>query len=432
MENYPQTLIDFIKTHLSSVKHQYLKRHFEYHHPDEYRDILNKTSFLDNLNKRFIERIYCILNNILTRKKCSQCENYVRFTILEDGYLKFCSPKCAFKDDDIKNKRKKSIILNDSYGEKFKQKHKKTCQERYGYDSVLSCPEIIEKRKQTILQRYGNETWFYTNEFKEKAEKTNILKYGNKHGTFGNKECIEKMKIKRRCTCNKKYNVDYIMQVQEVKDARKRTSLKKYGHEYFSQTLKYKKLFKETMLDRYGVESALQNKTIRKKYIDTMFKKYGVNSPLQNKTIFEKVSKSCFKWKTYILPSKKTVKIQGYEWRFLDEYFKNNNKEDDIIIHGKNIPSIEYLDNDNKSHIYFPDFFIPSTNTIIEVKSIYFLNKDIDTNIKKAKAVIDNGFNFLLKVYDKKIEIIDQSFYQKLKAALGPPDPSAIDVDEML
>lgn len=50
--------------------------------------------------------------------------------------------------------------------------------------------------------------------------------------------------------------------------------------------------------------------------------------------------------------------------------------------------SIKY----NKHHKYYPDFLID--NTILEVKSMYFLNKDWEKNVMKEEAAKKQGYEF--------------------------------------
>lgn len=65
---------------------------------------------------------------------------------------------------------------------------------------------------------------------------------------------------------------------------------------------------------------------------------------------------------------------------------------------------IKYFDTQiNKYRCAIPDFYIPSTNTIIEIKSEYTLDKQ---NMKdKMKAYLDLGYNFKLICDHKEIEI---------------------------
>jgi len=55
------------------------------------------------------------------------------------------------------------------------------------------------------------------------------------------------------------------------------------------------------------------------------------------------------------------------------------------------------------THRYYPDFYIKKDNKIIEVKSIYTYNIDIEKNLLKQKACLDAGYNFEFWIYDTKI-----------------------------
>lgn len=105
---------------------------------------------------------------------------------------------------------------------------------------------------------------------------------------------------------------------------------------------------------------------------------------------------SCFKHKDYIMPSGKIIKIQGYENKALDILLKKYD-ESDIIIGIKNINNeigrITYL-YENVYHIYLPDIYIKSTNTIIEVKSNWTYNYQVEKNELKKQACLNNNLNF--------------------------------------
>ena len=49
---------------------------------------------------------------------------------------------------------------------------------------------------------------------------------------------------------------------------------------------------------------------------------------------------------------------------------------------------------------YLPDFYIPHTNTIIEVKSDYIYSKELHQNIQKAKCCIAQGYEFEFWIYE--------------------------------
>lgn len=114
----------------------------------------------------------------------------------------------------------------------------------------------------------------------------------------------------------------------------------------------------------------------------------------------EKCISRGYAYKKYVLPSGTEVKLQGYEPIVLDELLKTYH-EDDIVIGVKNINNaigpVEYQYN-NSIHRYFPDFFIKSINTIIEVKSKWTYEVWKDKNDAKKEACIKKGYNFKFEI----------------------------------
>ncbi len=55
-----------------------------------------------------------------------------------------------------------------------------------------------------------------------------------------------------------------------------------------------------------------------------------------------------------------------------------------------------------KNKVYFPDIYIPESNVIIEVKSDYTYEKELDKNIAKSQASVECGYNFQFWIYDEK------------------------------
>lgn len=145
------------------------------------------------------------------------------------------------------------------------------------------------------------------------------------------------------------------------------------------------------MLEKWEDESYRQN------ILNSVFEKYGVYSVMQNEKVFSKSQKNSFKFKEYIMPSGKIIKIQGYENKALDILLKNF-KEEDLVIGNKNIQNIIgkifYTDSNCVVRRYFPDIYIISINKIIEVKSIWIYNKDKLKNDCKKEECLKRGFNF--------------------------------------
>jgi len=186
-------------------------------------------------------------------------------------------------------------------------------------------------------------------------------------------------------TCIQKYVVNHFMMTEEGKEKSKETKLKKYNDENYNNREKSKR----TKMEKYGNPTY----TDRDKAEETLYIKYGVKNIMQTGEV-----EFGYKYKNYILPSGKKIKIQGYEDRLLDELLDKFN-EDEILTDRKDMPEFWYIGEDNKEHRYFPDVFIPHINTIYEVKSTYTIACDIEKNKKKFKSVKDASYNFELKVY---------------------------------
>ena len=60
----------------------------------------------------------------------------------------------------------------------------------------------------------------------------------------------------------------------------------------------------------------------------------------------------------------------------------------------------------NKNHVYFPDFYIPKDNLIIEVKSPYTYKRQLITNILKSHCVRKSNFNYEIWIFDDKKKLL--------------------------
>lgn len=115
---------------------------------------------------------------------------------------------------------------------------------------------------------------------------------------------------------------------------------------------------------------------------------------------YDKAAKSSYNFKDYICPDGTVVKYQGYENLALDELYTSYDQSD-IENSRRNIPVINY-EFEGKTCRYFPDIFIKSENKMIEVKSYYTYNLQIDKNIVKRDATKDAGFDYEVWIYVPK------------------------------
>lgn len=157
---------------------------------------------------------------------------------------------------------------------------------------------------------------------------------------------------------------------------------------------------KQTQIIRYGGWHT-KFEAYRDKSAATCIEKYGVRHPLQNKKVLEKVWKSQYRLKLFALPSGRVIKLMGYEPQVLNylmniEGFCEDEFEFDLI------PIFLYGD----KQLYFPDFYIPLHNLIIEVKSLWTLKNSLIITKQKQEAVERSNYNYRLIVWDDKQKII--------------------------
>lgn len=78
-----------------------------------------------------------------------------------------------------------------------------------------------------------------------------------------------------------------------------------------------------------------------------------------------------------------------------------------MCIEKKDMPKIIYTGLDDKEHRYYPDFYIPKNNIIVEVKSDYTYKVDLEINIRKKESTKKLGFNYLLLLFDRSLHRIE-------------------------
>lgn len=161
--------------------------------------IIEKTKFLP-VNASISERLYCIHNNLFNRPLCEVCKNEVVFKKFNQGYNRFCSPKCKNSSALVKNKRKLTNI--NKYGgntplssKRIRQKVKSTMMKRYGVDNPSKSDSIKEKKKNTLLKNYEVENPSQSIEIQDKKRKTSLKKYGHTHWLKSKKKQTQFSKI---------------------------------------------------------------------------------------------------------------------------------------------------------------------------------------------------------------------------------------------
>jgi len=229
--------------------------------------------------------------------------------------------------------------------------------------------------------------------------------------SYSKKTKIERELIKehRKLTFLKKYGVSVNFLIPEVKEKISTTFLKKYGETVPSKSSKVKDKAKKTCLEKYGAVAASCTNEVKKKIMETTILRYGVDNTYM------------VKYKIYKFPSGKTIKVQGYENRAIDQLLFDNYSESDIFAGSDLLREIGYIRYEylGKVHRYYPDIFIKSENKIIEVKSEYTFTRNYDKILQKMKSCVSRGFTYEFWVFGKKLKIITptdyENFYSKEK-----------------
>jgi hypothetical protein len=104
-----------------------------------------------------------------------------------------------------------------------------------------------------------------------------------------------------------------------------------------------------------------------------------------------------FKYKNVLVDGKK-FKVQGYEPFFLKDLDSFGLTVADVIVPA---PPIRYKIG-KRWHTYYPDFYIPKSNTMVEIKSPYTMAKNKRKNTAKWSWARMSGYTMLVLVYDGK------------------------------
>lgn len=200
-----------------------------------------------------------------------------------------------------------------------------------------------------------------------------------------------------------KYGVENVFQSEEIKQRIKDTNLEKHGVDHH---MKVKEILQKTMdtnMKKYGIEFSFHSKESFEKSRETCLDKYGVEHPLQYEEFFNKMVMSGYSLKEYIFPSGRKEYCQGYEPRCFDYLLSIGYEEDDIEVGYKNRESIWYSDpnSEGKMRRYYPDGFIKSENAVIEVKSTWTYEKDLEKNRLKFNSVVESGMNVNVYIFNK-------------------------------
>lgn len=287
-------------------------------------------------------------------------------------------------------KIKETMMDRYGYFNNNRNKSKETCIEKYGVDNVSKSELVKDIKKETNMKNWGVDNVFKSDKIKNKIKEMHLENLGVDHPSKS--DVVKSKKIE---TCNANFGVDFPTQSNLVISKRDENNLVKYGYTAYTKTNEYKYRVRDTNLLKYGKEWYMSSDDFKEKSKITNNKRYGVDYVMQNELIFQKQQKSGFSAKSY-----NGLHYRGsYELDFI-KFCEISN----III--ENGPSIKFIFND-KSKIYFPDFYIPSLNLICEIKSDYYYSKDFELNLAKKEATLSQGYNFLFIIDKNYKELLD-------------------------
>lgn len=145
-------------------------------HNDFYNELLSSTTYLktDNLTERLYHVYNALTDNVTCA--CDGCSNIPSFGTFRSGYKETCSIKCSAKHSS--EKAHKTKLTNNSYKE-ISLKIKNTIKDRHG---SLKNNIIRSKIKETNNKKYGGDAPMCSDEIKNKMKKTCLERYGFENG----------------------------------------------------------------------------------------------------------------------------------------------------------------------------------------------------------------------------------------------------------
>lgn len=363
---------------------------------------------IDEVNEKIKDKGVEVLeykNNKEVVAKCV-CEKEYKTTVADINRDRLCM-ECK-KDRTEKTNIEKYGCKNVFQNSDIKQKIKNTNEKKFGPGIThhLKVPEIKEKVRKTHFERYGTNYTYQTAQSVKKQKEAMLQKYGVEYPLQS-----EFVQAKIRETFLKTIGYEYPLQSKEIRDdcilKSKASITEKYGVDSFFKSQKYRddidiyqERSKNTCLERYGVDNYFKSEKYKKLCIEI----YGCEHPIQNPQVFSKAQKSLYSKKEYTFPSGKKTYIRGYEPHCIDDLLKTYN-EDEIITETVDIPTISYKKYGMKKNaVYYPDILLP--DKLVEVKSKYTLQRDLENNILKIKACLNSGYRIELRVYDRNCECI--------------------------
>ena len=339
--------------------------------------------------------------------KCKTCATDIvklRVSFQTKKLNLYCSNKCLKSSPESKAQIKATLlekygIANISQISSIKEKKKETMLRNYGVDNPSRSEEIQARKIQTSLKNWGTKSHMQTERGRLRCKEGMERKHGVSHNS--QMESVKRSKIESSL---EKYGVSCPLVSSEIKDKFRSSSLHKYSVDNPFKSEVVKRQISETNINKYGDSVPSRTEAIKEKVRNTCLQRYSVENAMKNKALFSKNQRSSFQTKDYQLGNS-LVKVRGYEPYCLD--FLTKYLHPDLLeVDPTKIPSVIYVQ-EGKTRTYYPDIFIESLNTIIEVKSTYTVQKDPERIELKKQAVLKEGYKYFLIVVDAKQTILE-------------------------
>ena len=359
------------------------------------------------LDITFKEKFYLLENSLSNVPKC-ECGNSVKFIDMINGYRKFCSKKCMYDSDAIKNSRKNKCIEkwgvdNPSKVKEIRDKVKKTNIKKFGHEWATKSDDVKKKLKDIFIENLGVDNPSKVKEIRDKAKQTMIERFGVEHAMHS-----EDIKDKFKKFFIEKWGVDNPSKVEEIRDKAKQTMIERFGVEYALKSEELLSKSKRTMLERWGVDSPLKSKEILDKIRTNNIEKWGVDNPSKSEVIKEKIKNTILKkYGTLNLLEiddiKDKIDKKNIEKWGVNHISKNNIYREKYKI--ANHPNyIKYIENGfslfkcdrDENH----NFEVSIDNYITRIKS----NSTVCNPIGDLKSIKEKElYSYICKIYDGEV-----------------------------
>jgi hypothetical protein len=273
-----------------------------------------------------------------------------------------------------------------------RERMRATCRERHGCDFPQQIPEAKKLARKTLKDRYGVTNAAQIEEGKEKRKEWALKTYG----VSSNLQTEEVLR-KQKEASQRKYGTDYALQSQKGREEFESILIAKYGVRHALQNEDIKEARRLSNLERWGAENNTQLPKVINQRRSDYFAEHGVIHHMQRPEILRKFRSP----KVYKVEIKgRTFECQGFERFLIHHLVKQFGVKGVWTQYRPDFPILEGFKQ------YTPDFYIPSRDLFVEVKSTWYLfgnenNGWFDDNRQKNSRCRKLGVDLLWVVGDK-------------------------------